>query len=288
MPVLMSTSSARPSSGRGSALGLRVAVTALAVATLTLAGAAAADAHVRVIPESTAGGAFTKMTFRVPSESDTAKTTSVAISLPTDTPLAFVSAQQIDGWTVKIDKTKLAKPVEMEGTTITEAASKVTWTADKGSELAPGEFQEFSLSGGPLPTDAKSLEFPAVQTYSDGTVANWNEPEPEGADEPEHPVPSFELTAALPAGADADAAPADDHGATEAAAGTTTATAAESDGTARGLGIAGLVAGLLGLALGAVAWRRSGAPATTGSSVPSGSAASGTPAATDGKAGTQA
>ena len=281
MSVRLSTSSARSAFGRGPALGLRVGVVALALATFSLVGAATAEAHVRAIPESTAGGSFTKITFRVPSESDTAKTTSVAINLPTDTPLAFVSAQHLDGWKVKIDKTKLAKPVEMEGTTITEAASKVTWTADKGSELAPGEFQEFALSGGPLPTGAKSLEFPAVQTYSDGTVANWNEPQPEGADEPEHPVPSFELTAALPAGADADAAPADDHGGATAA-GDTAAEASDSDGTARALGIAGLVAGLLGLALGAVAWTRSGAARTPAA------ASAGTSASTDSTTGTRA
>jgi uncharacterized protein YcnI len=255
MPVL---NAARPVRSR---TGLRVGATALAVATLTLAGSAAAQAHVRVIPESTAGGAFTKVTFRVPSESDTAKTTSVAINLPTDTPLAFVSAQQLDGWTVKIDKTKLAKPVEVEGTEITEAASKITWTAEKGSELAPGEFQEFSLSGGPLPTEIKAIEFPAVQTYSDGTVANWNEPQPEGADEPEHPVPSFELTAALPEGADADAAPPATESAT-AGSSSSTEEPASSDGLARGLGIGGLIAGLLGLGLGLLAWRRTAAPAT--------------------------
>src|SRR3954466_9840499 len=99
---------------------VRAGPTALALAPFTLAGEAAAQAHVRVIPESTAGGSFTKLTFRVPSESDTAKTTSVAINLPTKTPLPFVPAQQIDGWRVKINRPRRKKPVEMEGTTITE------------------------------------------------------------------------------------------------------------------------------------------------------------------------
>ena len=235
----------------------RAGATVLAAATLTLVGGAAAQAHVRVIPESTAGGSFTKITFRVPNESDTASTTSLDVSLPTDTPLVFVSAQQMDGWTVKITKAKLPKPVEMEGSTITEAATKVTWTADKDAGIAPGEFQEFSLSGGPLPVDAKTLSFPAVQTYSDGTVANWNEPQAEGADEPEHPLPSFALTAALPEGMDADAAPAD-VAAAPAAAAADTSTTAESDGLARAAGFGGLVVGLLGLAFGLLAWRKAG------------------------------
>jgi uncharacterized protein YcnI len=231
----------------------------------TLVGGAAAQAHVRVIPESTAGGAFTKMTFRVPNESDTASTTRLMVTLPSDTPLAFVSAQHLDGWTVKIAKTKLAKPIEVEGTTLTEAASSITWTATKGHEVAPGEFQEFAISGGPLPTGAKSLAFPAVQTYSDGTVANWNEPQPEGADEPEHPVPSFDLTAALPEGADADgdaAAPAAEAAAPASAA--DSSAAEQSDGLARAAGFGGLLLGLLGLIFGLLAWRTAQSRPATG------------------------
>jgi len=241
-----------------SAFLARTGATVLAVAAFTVATGVAAQAHVRVIPESAAGGSFTKLTFRVPNESDTASTTKLVVNLPTDTPLIYVSAQQLDGWTAKITKAKLPKPVEVEGATVTEAASTVTWTASKGSEVGPGEFQEFALSGGPLPTTAKTLSFPAEQTYSDGTVVKWNEPQPEGAEEPEHPVPSFALSASLPEGADADAAPAVD---TSAAAASPASTVSDSDGTARAFGIGGLVAGLLGLAFGVLAWRKAGSRA---------------------------
>lgn len=245
-----------------SVLFARAGATALAVAALTLAGGAAAEAHVQVIPESTAPGAFTKITLRVPNESDTASTTSLAVNLPTDTPLAEVSVQQMDGWTVKITESKLAKPVEVEGTTITEAPSKVTWTASKGAEIPPGQFREFSFSGGPLPTDVKTLAFPAVQTYSDGTLANWNQPQVEGQEEPEYPMPSFALTAAEAGG--------DEHAAADmsaaASTSTATATADESDAMARAFGIGGLVVGLLGLAFGGLAWRKAGSQANLGTS----------------------
>jgi uncharacterized protein YcnI len=250
----------------------RAGAVVLAAATLSLLGGTAAQAHVRVIPESTAGGSFTKFTFRVPNESDTASTTAVSVNLPADTPLAFLSAQHLTGWKVSITKSKLATPVEVEGTKITEAASKVTWTAAKGSEIAPGEFQEFSLSGGPLPTGAKSLSFPSAQTYSDGTVVNWDQPQAEGAEEPEHPVPSFALTAALPEGADADAAPAAE-ASTPAAS---TATADENDGLARLFGIGGLVVGLIGLGVGLLSWRKSATPVASSSSTPTASKAGST------------
>jgi periplasmic copper chaperone A len=237
-----------------SAFLARAGATVLAVAAFTVASGAAAQAHVTVIPESTASGSFTKLTFRVPNESDTASTASLVVSLPTDTPLIYVTARQLDGWTVKITKAKLAKPVERDGATITEAVSKVTWTANKGSEIAPGQFQEFALSGGPLPAGAKALSFPAVQTYTDGKVVSWDQPQAEGAEEPEHPVPSFALTAAAPEGG---------HGAAAADTTSTTTVAATtakdaSDGTARVFGLGGLLVGLLGLAFGVLAWRKAG------------------------------
>jgi uncharacterized protein YcnI len=226
----------------------RLAAAAVLGAGLVLLAAAAADAHVRVIPESTAAGDFTKLTFRVPNESETASTTKLSIQLPTSSPLAFVSAQPVPGWSIEVRTEKLATPVTMEGTTITEAPAQVTWTASKGRGVAPGQFQEFALSGGPLPDASQHLAFPATQTYSDGTVVRWNQPQPAGADEPEYPVPAFDITA-----------PDNEVALTDQATGAQTspgsATPAATDTLARGLGIGGLVVGFLGLGAGAAASR---------------------------------
>lgn len=236
----------------------RAGAAALAAATLTLAPAALAQAHVQVIPDQTAAGTeITKLTFRVPTESETAGTSKITINLPTDTPLAEVLAEPIDGWTVSVEEAKLPKPVVLDGTTLTEAPSTVTWTATKGHEVGPGQFQEFALSAGPIPDDAKTLAFPTIQTYSDGSVVKWNEPQAAGADEPEHPLPSFAVTAAE--SKDGAATPASTPAANVEAS--QPASADSSDATARGLATGGLVAGLLGLALGAFAWRRAGSRA---------------------------
>ena len=45
--------------------------------------------------------------------------------------------QPVPGWKVEVTKSKLAKPLEMHGKKITEAVSKVTWTAD-GKGIEPG------------------------------------------------------------------------------------------------------------------------------------------------------
>jgi uncharacterized protein YcnI len=217
-----------------------------------------------VIPEETAAGTeIAKITFRVPTESDTADTTQVRVELPAATPFAEVLAQPLPGWSVAVEGGPLPKPVTLDGTTLTKAPLSVTWTAAKGQGVKPGEFQEFAVSAGPIP-DAKDLSFPVKQTYSDGTSVVWDQPQAAGADEPEHPLPSFSVTAAEPE----EGAASDPAVSTEAV--TEPATAAEPvakttdaspDSVARGLGAAGLLAGLAGLGAGLVARRKVSGPA---------------------------
>ncbi|MGW2423459.1 YcnI family protein [Streptomyces sp. NPDC001709] len=218
-------------------------VAALAAATV-LCAAGAASAHVTVHPESYAKGATDGvLTFRVPNEEDSAFTTKVQVFLPTDHPVLGVLVHPQDGWTAKVTTTKLKTPVKTDDGTITEAASEITFT---GGKIGAGQYEDFNVAFGQLPDDTGQLVFKTLQTYSDGKVARWIE-EPSGGDEPENPAPVLKLTAG-----DASAAPAP---ARTAAA---TAKAADtSDSTARGLGIAGLVVGVLGLAAAAFALVRS-------------------------------
>ena len=95
-------------------------------------------------------------------------------------------------------KQTLPAPVTEGDTTIKEAVTSVTWTADPAPRSAPGEFAEFEISAGPVP-EVDSLEFPATQTYSDGTVVEWNEPTPASGEEPEHPVPTLTVDPAAAA-----------------------------------------------------------------------------------------
>ncbi|MFF4313021.1 YcnI family protein [Streptomyces sp. 900105755] len=224
-------------------------VTALTAASV-LAAAGIAAAHVIVHPESYAKGATDGvLTFRVPNEEDTAATTKVQVYLPTDHPVLGVLVTPHDGWTAKVTTTKLKTPVKTDDGTITEAASEITWT---GGKIGAGQFEDFDVAFGQLPEDTGQLTFKTLQTYSDGKVVRWIEEEQSGGDEPENPAPTLKLTAA------GDDAAGDDSAASAAPAaktgGTATTTAAgSSDSTARGLGIAGLIAGVLGLAAAAFA-----------------------------------
>lgn len=170
-------------------------VTAVVGSALVLAGPA--SAHITVDSPDAEPGGFGKLVFRVPTESDTASTTEVAIDLPAETPLAFVNAESIPGWDVSVKKASHDEPVEAEGFTLTETVETVVWTADDDSSIGPDEFAEFALSVGPLPKqDNTELSFDAEQVYSDGTTVNWDEETPASGDEPEHPAPTLTVTAA--------------------------------------------------------------------------------------------
>ena len=235
------------------------AVTALAAAGV-LAAAGAASAHVTVHPDSYAKGATDGvLTFRVPNEEDTASTTKVQVFLPTDHPvLGVLVSPPRDGWTAKVTDTKLKTPIKTDDGTITDAVSEITWT---GGKIGPGQYEDFNVAFGQLPDSGDQLVFKTLQTYSDGKTVRWIEAPQPGGDEPENPAPVLKLTAKAAGddggdsgtGADGSGASAP---ASKAPAGSASASSDSSDSTARGLGIAGLVVGVLGLAAAAFALLR--------------------------------
>ncbi|GAA2750648.1 YcnI family protein [Kitasatospora cinereorecta] len=233
----------------------RLTAAALLAGSVVLATAVPAFAHVTVQPGTAAQGDYTAVSFRVPDESDTASTTKLEVNLPADHPVASVATRPLPGWTATTEKTKLAAPIKTDdGDEITEAVTKITWTADAGTKIAPGQFQDFTVALGPLPTDTDKLVFKALQTYDDGNVVRWIEDSKEGQPEPQHPAPALTLTKAATDGDGhgSSAAP----GAAAQAAPPASGSAASSDPTARIIGVIGIVVGIAGTALGVFGLRR--------------------------------
>ena len=219
---------------------LRRALTTLATATTTAAiitvGATAASAHVSVNPDDTGANGYAHLTFNLPNESATAKTNRLEVKLPTDTPFTSVSVKQVDGWTAQVVTSDLPKPVTIGGSTVTKAPTSVVWTAnDAAHEIGQNQYQSFSISVGKLPPEGTKVVLPAAQSYTDGTVVNWNETAAEGKPEPQHPAPSFTTTA--------------DDAAAQHSPTTVTPTSQTTDAT----GMWGLALGALGAVLGAAA-----------------------------------
>lgn len=169
-------------------------VAALAAATLALA-ALPAGAHVTVQPATAPKGGYQILSFSVPNEEDAANTVKLEVQLPAKYPIASVRVQPLPGWTADVQTSTLAKPIKTDDGEITQAVSDVTWTANEGG-LTPGQFQLFTISAGPLPTNTSKLTFKAIQTYSNGDVVSWIQQSVKGAPEPEHPAPTLKLTKA--------------------------------------------------------------------------------------------
>ncbi|MFF4832318.1 YcnI family protein [Streptomyces sp. NPDC001315] len=244
----------------------RIAAAAAVAGSAVLALSAPAFAHVSVQAEGTAAkGGYAVVDFKVPNERDNASTTKLEVTFPTDHPLASAMPEPINGWDVKVTKSKLDKPLELHGEKITEAVSKITWTAT-GDGIKAGFFQKFPISIGALPEDADELVFKAIQTYSNKEVVRWIEVQEDGAEEPENPAPVLELSAASEDGHSHGSSTAEDASAgtddAKAAASSSTEAAASadsSDTTARVLAVAGIAVGVAGVAYGVTAGRRRGA-----------------------------
>jgi len=210
--------------------------------------AGVASAHVTTDPESAPKGAGDQtITFRVPNEIDGANTIKVRIQMPTDHPIAAVDPATMPGWTATVQMTHLATPIQTDDGPKSDVPSEVDWT---GGTIPPGEFGQFTVLAMGLPSDTDSLTFKTIQTYDNGQEVAWIETETPGGPPVSNPAPVLTLTAA------ADATTGDTS--TSVAVATTTSaanqvavattTTASSD-SSKGLAIAGIVIGAVGVAL---------------------------------------
>ncbi|RSN58788.1 nuclear export factor GLE1 [Amycolatopsis sp. WAC 04182] len=226
---------------------------AIGAAGLLSAGIASAHVSANVYGPQPEKGGYGSIFFRVPNEEKGAGTVKVEITVKPEYALGSVRTRPMPGWKAEVVKSKLPSPVTTaSGTQITEAVTKVSWTAEPGTKIAAGstEFQEFQISAGQFPATVDKLEFPATQTYENGKVVNWDQPTPDSGEEPEHPAPVVKLAEKSGDGHGGG------HGTDAKASEESHASSSSSDNTARWLGGAGLVVGALGLGVGAGATLR--------------------------------
>lgn len=225
----------------------------LVVAAGALLLPAVAQAHVSVHPNTVPEGAFATLNIRVPGEEENA----YAYRIDTQFPPGFtdVSIQNVPDWTAKVVTKKLAKPIETDDGPVTEEVSQVIWTGNKSVDgrLDNGRFMQFPLSiAMPENIAGKSLAFKTLEYYSNGKVVHWI-----GSPNAEFPAPTVNITAkggVLQDVAGGEAGPTPGEVPGEEAASATTSSS--SDSASKGLGIAALVVGALGLLLGGAALAR--------------------------------
>ena len=233
-----------------------VAITAGTLAGLLLL-AAPALAHVTVSSPGATQGGYAKITFRVPTEEDD-PTTEVEVVLPADAPLASVSVKPHPGWTYTTTTATPATPLSDDDGPVTSVVTGITWTATDGG-IKPGEFDEFDISAGPLPTTS-SMEFKALQTYADGTVVRWIEETPADGTEPDHPAPVLQLAAAGSTGTGATGSTGSTSSTAVPVAQVSAQREDQGTGSSRGLSIAALAVAVVAALLGAGALVRARRP----------------------------
>jgi len=215
---------------------------------------ASAQAHISLHPNTIPEGAFATLDLRVPGEQENAYVTKVDVQFPQ----GFTAAdyENVPGWSTKVIETKLATPIKEGGETIDSEVSQVvwTWTGPLG-KVNNAQFVNFPLSLAiPENTAGKVLEFKSVESYSNGQVVHWIEPGLTA----EHPSPRINITAkggVIEDVAGHEAGP--EAGQTGSSAATPVQTPAvvkaTSSGASKGLGIAALILGGLGLIAGLAA-----------------------------------
>jgi periplasmic copper chaperone A len=227
------------------------------LASVALLVPASAQAHISLHPNTIPAGAFATLDVRVPGEQEGAYVKKVDVLFPQG--FTGVDYENVAGWSTKVIETRLATPLKEDGETIDTEVSQIvwTWTGPLG-KVNNGQFIQFPLSLA-IPDNAtgRALEFRTVQTYSNGQIVHWISPSLEA----EHPSPRINVTAKGGviqdiAGDEAGPGAGQTTGSASASPPTPAVVTQASSGASRGLGIAALILGALGLIAGLFALAR--------------------------------
>lgn len=163
--------------------------TLTATAAALLVAAPAASAHVTVSTDNTTAGGYAIVAFNVPHGCEGSPTTKIEVQLPEGTQEFKPEISPL--WDAKVTSKQAPDGTKAEdGDAITELPSVATWTFKQPVPDANLVLLRATMN---LPKSAGQVNFPVVQTCSKGSVS-WTEIQKAGADEPEHPAPSFMVT----------------------------------------------------------------------------------------------
>jgi len=230
---------------------MKTKITFALLGLLALALPGAAQAHVSLHPNEVPAGSFATLDIRVPNEAESANTVKLAVQVPPG--FLDISTEYMPGWSAKVMTSKLAKPVQTDDGEVTEQVREIVWTGSGAQgRIPPGQFVNFPISTEIPGKAGEELTFKVLQYYDNGEVVRWI-----GGPSSDEPAPQIDVTA--------EGGVLQDVAGSETAPPSPTAEAAEDEATSsgsgdsasKGLGIAALVVGALGLLAGGAALVRS-------------------------------
>ena len=127
----------------------------------TLAFAASAQAHAVVSPPVAQKGVLQQFSLSVPTEKANNTTTKIELDVPAG--FTIDSFEPAPGWTRQVQSTGSGEEAVVQ---------RVTWT---GGHVPTGEDAVFRFNG--EAPNSQTYRFHVIQTYKDGSVADWSGPE---------------------------------------------------------------------------------------------------------------
>jgi uncharacterized protein YcnI len=147
----------------------RLVLASTLVAAVTLIAAAAASAHAIMSPAVAKAKALQQFTLSVPTEKAGLTTTKIELTVPSSFAIDSFEPPPA-GWTQR---------VQSKGSGDSAVVQNVTWT---GGHTPTGQDSVFRFNAS-IPKSG-TVTFDVRQTYSDGSVVDWNGPESSDAPAP--------------------------------------------------------------------------------------------------------
>jgi uncharacterized protein YcnI len=158
---------------------MKSALALVAATAAALAAAASAYAHAHISPPVALAKAGQLFSLDVPTEKEGQTTTKIVLTLPQGFSIdSFVDAP---GWTRQVQSTGSGEDTVVQ---------KVTWT---GGHVPTDEISHFAFLASA--DSDKTYTFGVEQTYSDGSIVDWNGPESSDT-----PAPTVEAKSSLGGG----------------------------------------------------------------------------------------
>ncbi len=160
--------------------GGRVRRTVVLALLITVAAPAAAFAHARVSPAVSLSGELQLYSLAVPTEKEGATTTKIVLSVPKGFGIDSFAPPPA-GWT---------QSVRSSGSGEEAVVQQVTWSGGKTPTGQDSLFQFLAQ-----PASPGTYTFHVEQTYSDGSIVNWDGPESSAS-----PAPTIQAASSLSGG----------------------------------------------------------------------------------------
>ena len=157
----------------------RLGAASVSALLLGLVLAASASAHARVSPAVSLANELQLYSLAVPTEKSGAVTNKIVLTVPKN--FSIDSFVPNPGWHRVLQQTGVGENAVVQ---------KVTWT---GGRIPTGEDSLFQFLG--QPASPGSYTFEVQQTYSDGSIVDWN-----GSESSEAPAPTIQAVSSLDGG----------------------------------------------------------------------------------------